>query len=340
MIRILLSFFILLAPTTGWADFEKDLSAAHNSENIQLLRDLRARAAAGDANAQFNLGGVFFKGQELDQDYKEAAKWLRLAADQGHPQAQYNLGMMYDSGQGVALDHAEAARWYRLSANRGFALAQLNLGVAYANGEGVTQNPVEAVKWFRLAADQGEAQALFDLGVMYANGQGVKQDLVEAYRCAKLAADQEHEMSKALLSDLSKRMTREQLTRASKLATRTVSDTKDQEKATRKRPVKTETQISQESGKKPEPVAKPSAAASADDHYYVQLGAFKSEVQSSEFMGKMRTKLGELDKPYSIYSNEGWVRIHVGPYPSHEDAQQSADVLKGKLGFAPKVRKH
>lgn len=332
MIRILLSFFILLTPLTTWADFENDLSAAHNSENIQALRALRARAAAGDADAQFNLGGVFFKGQEVDPDYSEAAKWLRLAAEQGHPQAQYNLGMMYDSGQGVALDHAAAAQWYRLSADRGFALAQLNLGVAYANGEGVAQNPSEAVKWFRLAADQGDAQALFDLGVMYANGQGTKQDLVEAYRCAQLSADQGHEMAKALISDLSKKMTREQRSRANKLA---MQIGKNQEKATRKPTVAAQDGKTRQS----EPVKTP-VTSPAEGNYYVQLGAFKSEQQSTGFLQKMRDKLGEMDRPYSLHTNEGWVRVHIGPYQNRDDAQQTADGMKRKLGFAPKVRTH
>jgi cell division protein FtsN len=57
-------------------------------------------------------------------------------------------------------------------------------------------------------------------------------------------------------------------------------------------------------------------------------------------MEKTRAKQGELDKPYSLFSNEGWERVHVGPYASQIEAQQSADALKVKLGYQPKVRKH
>lgn len=344
MIRTVLSLFILLmlAPPLAWAGFENDPSAARSTDRLQALRELRTRAAAGDADAQFSLGGVFFKGQEVEQDYTESAKWLRLAAVQGHALAQYNIGMMYDSGQGVVLDHTEAARWYRLAAEQGFALAQLNLGVAYANAEGVSQNPAEAIKWFRLAAEQGEAQAQFDLGVMYANGQGIKQDLVEAYRWARLAANQGHDMSKTLILDLSKKMTREQQARGNRLAAQVNAQVNAQTTASTNAADERNTGGSHHSSASDEtPLIKPATdAMPGSDDYYVQIGAFRSENQAADFLKKIRAKLGDIDKPYSLFSNEGWVRIHVGPYHDQNEAQRSADNLKVKLGFAAKIRRH
>lgn len=341
MIRTLLSLFLLLAltPPLAWAGIEDDLSATQKTDNLKALRELRASAAAGDADAQFNLGGVFFKGQAVEQDYAESAKWLRLAAVQGHALAQYNMGMMYDSGQGVMQDHTEAARWYRLAADQGFALAQLNLGVAYTNGEGVPQNEALAVKLFRLAAEQGEAQAQFDLGVMYANGQGIKQDLVEAYRWARLAATQEHEMAKTLLGDLAKKMTPAQQARGNKLAllVKTAAPASD----TNEHGAGDKSSHARISDQKPASRVKPiEEASSGSDDYYVQLGAFKSQKQAADFMEKMHDKLGDIDKPYLLFSNEGWIRIHLGPYHDQLEARRSADNLKDKLGFAPKIRQH
>jgi len=86
------------------------------------------------------------------------------AADQGDAQAQYNLGVMYDKGEGVAQNKTEAAHWYRKAADQGDAQAQYNLGVMYDKGEGVAQNKAEAVNWYRKAADQGDAQAQYNLG--------------------------------------------------------------------------------------------------------------------------------------------------------------------------------
>ena len=44
---------------------------------------LKNKAAAGDANAQYELGVAYSKGEGVPQDNTEAVKWVRLAAAQG-----------------------------------------------------------------------------------------------------------------------------------------------------------------------------------------------------------------------------------------------------------------
>ena len=118
------------------------------------LAALRVSAAQGDADAQFNLGGMYATGDGVPPDAAEAVRWLRQAADQGHARAQFNLGGMYATGRGVPPDAAEAARWLRQAADQGYAAAQSNLGFRYSNGEGVPQDDAEAVRWYRQAADR------------------------------------------------------------------------------------------------------------------------------------------------------------------------------------------
>lgn len=317
MIKTALPFLFLLAISLASpsvrAGFEEDLAATGKTDNIQALRELHTSAEAGDADAQLNLGGLFFKGQEVAQDYAEAEKWFRIAALKGHPQAQFNLGMMYDTGLGVAVDHAEAAKWYRLAADQGLAIAQLNLGVAYATGQGILQNEPEAVKWLLLAADQGEAQAQFNLAVMYANGQGVAQNLPESYRWARLAAAQGHETAPGLVADLSRMMTPAQMAAANAVPGKTA------EKAAA--------------------AVKPPAATGSGD-VYLQLGAFRSQKEAARFMGKMRARLGPVGKPFSLFTENGWVRVHVGPYANWNEAHQKANSLKAKLGFEPLLKQH
>jgi len=76
-------------------------------------------AEQGDANAQFNLGVMYDKGEGVPQDYKEATKWYRLTAEQGDASAQTKLGYMYDHGQGVLQDNVVAHMWYNLAAANG-----------------------------------------------------------------------------------------------------------------------------------------------------------------------------------------------------------------------------
>ena len=53
---------------------------------------------------------------------------MRALAEAGDAEAQNNLGLMYFNGRGVAQDEAEAVAWYRRAAEQGFANAQYNLG--------------------------------------------------------------------------------------------------------------------------------------------------------------------------------------------------------------------
>ena len=102
---------------------------------------------------------MFERGQGVPQNHAEAVKWYRLAADQGNADAQYNLGVMYYTGQGVPQDHVQAVKWFRLAADQGLASAQFFLGLMYAKGEGVPQNYVQAHMWLNLAGAGGDTLA-------------------------------------------------------------------------------------------------------------------------------------------------------------------------------------
>ena len=80
------------------------------------LADLKKRAAAGDATAQFELGVLYYYGQGVAQDYGQAAAWWKKAAAQGHAQAQFNLGVLYGNGQGVPKNNAKARAWWEKAA--------------------------------------------------------------------------------------------------------------------------------------------------------------------------------------------------------------------------------
>jgi hypothetical protein len=110
--------------------------------------------------AQFNLGALYMNGQGVAQDYRESARWYKLAAEQGQAEAEYNLGVLYANGQGVSRDNSEAAHWYRLAAEQGHADAGFNLGALYTNGVGVTKDLVEGYRWFTIAASQGDQDSV------------------------------------------------------------------------------------------------------------------------------------------------------------------------------------
>jgi len=118
------------------------------------LADVRAKAEAGDAQAQYSLGYAYRFGDDVAKDAVEAVKWYRKAAEQGHAQAQFNLGTSYYFGNGVAKDLVEAVKWFRKAAEQGHAMAQTILGSAYSYGVWVKKDLTESEKWYRKAAEQ------------------------------------------------------------------------------------------------------------------------------------------------------------------------------------------
>ena len=120
----------------------------------ETAEELQAKAAQGDADAQYNLGILYANGTGVPQNDAEAARWYRLAAEQGEVVAQFDLGVLYANGFGVPQDDAEAARWYRLASDQGYALAQWSLGASYGGGFGVPVDPIRAYMWINLAGSQ------------------------------------------------------------------------------------------------------------------------------------------------------------------------------------------
>ena len=68
---------------------------------------------------------MYFNGEGVPKDLKEAAKWYRLAAEQGLASAQYNLGLMYADGEGVPEDKVQAFAWASLAGANGFDVSKL-----------------------------------------------------------------------------------------------------------------------------------------------------------------------------------------------------------------------
>lgn len=95
------------------------------------------RDMENNAETQFQLAKMYFKGEGVKQDYKKAFYFWEKVAKQGYEEAQCNLGVMYEHGYGVQQNYSNAYEWFEKSANQGYIEAQYNLGVMYQNGYGV-----------------------------------------------------------------------------------------------------------------------------------------------------------------------------------------------------------
>lgn len=154
---------------------------------------LRSKAETGDAEAQFELGQLYVRGEGVSADDLEASRWFARSAEQGFTRAQHNLGVFYLEGRGVKADPKEAARWLRLSANQGLARSQTVLGILLLRDEKLGGQRNEALGWLEKASTQGDELAQLRLAdVAYFPGEGQVPDYLTAFRWYRVLAERGH----------------------------------------------------------------------------------------------------------------------------------------------------
>ena len=68
------------------------------------VQELLAKANAGDATAQNELGYLYLVGEGVEKNPTEAFRWHRSASRQGYPPALYNVAAAYYNGDGTKID--------------------------------------------------------------------------------------------------------------------------------------------------------------------------------------------------------------------------------------------
>jgi TPR repeat protein len=174
----------------------------------------KAKADQGDPAAQNRLGDLYARGEGVKQDYKEAARWYRMAADQHIPAAEASLAGLYAAGAMGQPDLAEAVKWYRLAADQGSTDAQYNLAQLLSRGEGAKRDIKEALRLYQLAAAQGDGLSQYNLARRYREGKDVPKDPVQAYVWFTLAEANGVSDGAPMLAALKREMTREQVAEA------------------------------------------------------------------------------------------------------------------------------
>jgi localization factor PodJL len=175
--------------------------------------ELREAAAAGNAQAQFEVAAILGEGRVLEQDMVEAARWYERAAAQGFAPAQYRLGNLYEMGTGVEKDLEQARLWYQRSAESGNRMAMHNLAALYAGGEMGEQQFELAAEWFARAAERGMTDSQFNLGMLHARGLGVEQDFERSFKWFSLAAASGDQDAAQARDDIAKSLTAEAVSR-------------------------------------------------------------------------------------------------------------------------------
>lgn len=212
--RFILLIFMaaILGNIAGCAsNYEKGMKQYKPDDVAAAVNKLKPLAEQGFAEAQFNLGSLYYQGWGVPQDYREAARWLRKAAEQNHGFAQATLGTIYAEGvQGVIeKDYPQALMWFILAAAQGdkeamefrdsLALKITPKQITEAQKLAREFKPLSAyAKLLRESlalAEQGDAVSQFKVGVIYYSGQAGPRDYVEALNWFKKAALQNNSLA-------------------------------------------------------------------------------------------------------------------------------------------------
>ena len=149
------------AANAAQADYRMGEEAFENRDYKGALAELQPLAEQGDTRSQYLIGTMYRQGLLGVPDKETGRKWLSMAAQAGNADAQFSLGLMYFQSEIMPPQDAEktdplaaAVSLFRDSAEQGHSDAQLYLGQMYENGMGVRRDRVEALKWYQLAVWQ------------------------------------------------------------------------------------------------------------------------------------------------------------------------------------------
>ncbi|HWP67695.1 MAG TPA: tetratricopeptide repeat protein [Rectinemataceae bacterium] len=197
--------------------FAAVLTAAFALPTKEELKALIASAEKGNADAQCNLGVIYFTGEGAPQNIPEAIRLFTAAAERKNLDAQRNLGWIYRHTEGY-LDPKKAAKFYDMAARQGDAESQYLLGLMYKEGEGLAKNDKEAVLWLGKAAAQKYPEAQSALGDMYEKGRGVAKDKIEALKWYIVAKKSGDSIADMFIDSIKSGMSASQIAEAEKRA--------------------------------------------------------------------------------------------------------------------------
>jgi TPR repeat protein len=112
--------FFMAAPAYA-VTMEDVRTALLEKRSFDAFQYLLRLAEAGNAEAQYELGGFYHWGRITAADFTKARTWYERAAEQGNVDAMLGLAVIYGHGQGVPQDKAISYRWLVLASSQHLA---------------------------------------------------------------------------------------------------------------------------------------------------------------------------------------------------------------------------
>ena len=142
---------------------------------------------------------MYFNGEGVTHDYKQAVNWFTKSAEQGDAYAWFQLGLIYKDENFVLQDYGQAIKFFTKAIESGdsslSSLSIRNLNSMQINNQGKTHDFLIAVELITQIAQQGNPDAQFFLGEVYRDYGEPIGDIFKSFEWIFKAAEQGHELA-------------------------------------------------------------------------------------------------------------------------------------------------
>ncbi|MEM1436977.1 MAG: tetratricopeptide repeat protein, partial [Pseudomonadota bacterium] len=139
------------APSQYYVGHALEFGKGAEADPAAALGYYEQAARQGHVMAHGQLGYFYVTGTgDVTIDLQRAVEHFRFAAAAGEPNAQFNLGVMYANGDGVEQSLEQAARLYWSAADNGNTGAMVQLAKLLRAGDGVPKDETAALRWLQL----------------------------------------------------------------------------------------------------------------------------------------------------------------------------------------------
>ena len=150
-------------------------------KKAEVKKRVMKRVKANDPAAFLKMGTIRYD----EGDCNRAIEYFRKAAKLGDADAHYNLGLMYRRGEGVEEDLEKGIQHWEKAAIGGHPYSRHNLAIIEESNENVER----AVKHYIIAANLGEEKSMKALWKHYSAGNITKEDLDATLRTHQAALE-------------------------------------------------------------------------------------------------------------------------------------------------------
>lgn len=170
--------------------YNRVIEAYNEHKKKEFIYFFKKAADSGDISAQYMLGLILYKGENIEQDVKEAESYFLRALTHSRNSdfftSKYNIGILHFNKKEYKI-----AKSYFLSIAENEPSAYYKLGCLSRDGLGERKNPEQAFHYFSNAARKGHTESQYAVGVCHYYGTGTSVDYQKAFESFESAAKKE-----------------------------------------------------------------------------------------------------------------------------------------------------